>query len=287
MSTVLSGRRVPIASYIHYLPLDGEGPDGVVLDASLDDGGLGRWVIGAIRTAVESSQTTMIGSAFGAGLLQRWIGQPRLLTIIPPPVEPSLEQLAGVRPAPGPLRLLYNHRLYAHYGTERLFAWIDRAYERAGARLEVWVSDPTRSRSDTRRQLDAASERTRARIEERPYVRLTAATTREQYHQLLGATHACLAPLRNAALWSMSLCDALAAGRPVLAPRRGAYDEILELASSDPYDGPEELVARILDWVERPPEPQAELAARMQRCLGPGAIAERFANALESIRLAW
>lgn len=284
MAAVMAARRVLIVSYIHYLPIEGECREGrAIPDASLDDGGMARWITSNIRSAVENSDLTLIGSDFGGELLRRHVGSPRRLVVLPPPVEPSLAGLAMREPDPGPLKLLYNHRLYAHYGTETLFNWLDRAHVTTGGGFEVWLTDPTGERSELRKRFDPASHALRYRVVNRPYVRVVGAETRADYHSLIARTHVGLAPLRCSPLWSMSLCDVLAAGRELLVDGAGGFAEVARVGLQTHYEGEADMLKRLSAWVSRPPTPREALASAVHDRLSPHRIASRFVDALEGL----
>lgn len=284
LATVMTARRVPIVCYVHYLPIEGVCQDGSAIpDASLDDGAMARWITSNIRSAVENSDLTLIGSEFGGEILRRHVGSPRRLAILPPPVEPSLAELATRDPDPWPLKLLYNHRLYAHYGTEILFDWLDRAYVSTGEGFEVWLTDPTGERSEVRRKFDHASQALRDRVVARPYVRVFGAQARGDYHELIARTHVGLAPLRCGPLWSMSLCDVLAAGRDILLNGAGGFTELARMGMQTPYDGKDDMLNRLADWVARPPAPRVALAAAVHDRLSPHRIAAHFLDELRGL----
>lgn len=276
LAAVYRKKPIPLVSYVHYLPFDGLNGTGAAFDLSLNDNGMGKWIIGALRSAIENCDATIIGSHFGASLLKSEIGNPKRLEVIAPPVEPNLAFLAAKSPPPGCLKMLYNHRLYAHYGTESLFQWLDKAHTESDVGFEVWVTDPAGMRSPERNKLDNKSERLRQKIGEHPYVRLISAETREQYYKLLGSTHVCLAPQRRSPLWSMALCDALAAGRTVLAPRSGAYPEILDHKHLCFYEDKDDFVRQVIDWTEHIPKPDPMVADCIQQRLSPKQVANRF-----------
>ena len=150
LSFLKSKRNIPVVSYFHYLPLlNEEGDEHAMLDPSLNDGGLGPWVLSAIRAAVECSDACIVGSEFGRGLLHRFVGTARTLSVIPPPVESHLQRLATTATNGTHLRLLYNHRLYNHYGTARVFDYLDRAFNHNGD-FEIIVTAPTLSATTVR-----------------------------------------------------------------------------------------------------------------------------------------
>ncbi len=282
MSYVEGKREIPVATYVHYLPLMNSPDQPAVLDPSLDDGGLGRWALGLLRTAVESSDVCIVGSEFGRNLIQAHVGRARRIEIIPPPADSRLSDLAST-PAPGHiLRLLYNQRLYDHYGTRHLFAELDRLAD-DGVRFEVVVTAPTQWRSSPRRALAPDADLLLDALGKRPYVRIARALDRGMYRELVSGVHVGLAPCRRAPLWSMAMVDLLTAGRPVFAPRAGGYTEVLDVCADGLWDGPDELRCLIRSAAERLPEPRLTLADAALDLWSASTIAQRFEAVLGSI----
>lgn len=275
MSYVAARRRIPVVSYVHYLPLMSAPDEPPMIDPSLDDGDLGRWSLGLLRTAVECSDACIVGSDFARRLVSAQVGQPRRIEVIPPPCEPEIGELVGRRTLGETLRLLYNQRLYDHYGTHQLFSELDRLVEE-GVRFEVIVTAPTQWRSQARCDLAPDADLLLGALRQKPYIRIATAADRASYHDVLSNAHAGLAPWRRAPLWSMAVVDILAAGRPVFAPRTGAYPEIL---ASDPgclWENPAELRHLIRRAAEAPVEPSRARARATIESWSASEIARRF-----------
>ena len=275
MSYVAAKRRIPLVSYVHYLPLMSAPDEPLAIDPSLDDGDLGRWSLGLLRTAVECSDVCIVGSAFARRLVSAQVGKPRRIEVIPPPCEPELGQLAEMRPPGQRLRLLYNHRLYDHYGTRQLFSELDRLIDE-GVRFEVIVTAPTQWRSPARCELAPDADLLLGALRQKPYVRVATAADRASYHDVLSKAHAGLAPWRQAPLWSMAVVDMLAAGRPVFAPRTGAYSEILASNPDYLWENSTELRGLIRGAAEAPVEPSPARARASLEFWSTSEIARRF-----------
>lgn len=282
MSYVEGGCEIPVVTYVHYLPLLNSPDQPTLLDPSLDDGGLGRWTLGLLRTAVESSDLCIVGSRFGRRLIESHVGRPSRISVIPPPTDARLRELASIPPRGNILRLLYNQRLYDHYGTRQLFAELDRLAGE-GVPFEVVVTAPTQWRSSARRALAQDADLLLDALGTRPYVRITTAFDRAKYRELVSEVHAGLAPCRKAPLWSMAMVDVLTAGRPVYAPREGGYAEAMDVCADGLWDSPDELRSLIRQAAELLPKPSPDLGDAALDRWSVSTIAQRFESALASI----
>lgn len=223
------GHEVSAASYYHYLPFHYDA-NGIVLDPSqnLHDFSA-RPILGRNLESLELSDVSFIGSEFGKGILLRAyreryrdVLQPHL-EVFSPPIEPEL--FKQQRETNGRPSILYNQRLYKHYGTQQV---IDAVRQVASEReVQLVVTDPTGERSLERDRLDPAVRRFREELSSLPFVERIHCATRGQYHALLSRVDLGIAPVKPSALWSMAVADLLATGRPVLCPDVGAFPEIV------------------------------------------------------------
>jgi hypothetical protein len=282
MSVIEGKIDVPLLSYIHYLPLVNAPAEQARLDPSLADGGLGAWILGLVRAAVESSDACIVGSEFGRRLIEAHVGAARRLEVIPPPADALLARGRSVPPPGDTLRLLFNHRLYRHYGTAEVFAALDRVHSDGGD-FEVVVTAPTQWRSSHRRILAPDAHTLLAALSARPYVRVESALDRADYRAVVTGVHAGLAPAREAPLWSMAIADLLTAGRPVYAPRAGGFSEVMTFCAEGLWDRPEELMELIHGAAVAPPQPQTALSDAALDLWSVAEIAGRFEELLRSL----
>lgn len=112
-------------SCFHYLAvMEREGT--TVIDPSLDDLGSGQILWTRQLEAARCSAASIIGTEYGAGFLRRGLGlDAGHIEVIPPPVIPRAR---GGRD--DSTTILYNHRLYAHYGTEEAMLALERVCHR-------------------------------------------------------------------------------------------------------------------------------------------------------------
>jgi len=223
----MTGKKIPCATYYHYLAIQDTENGTPVFDPSLDDHAVAEFIW---RRQVESAQFSdcaIIGSEFGKQLFLSGAsdkdGLADKFAIIPPPVP---EMANGVERKPNEVPvLLYNHRLYEHYGTRDIFNVLRELSSHHD--FVVHVTDPTHKRSLIRAKLDGSIDDIKQWIRDLPFVRFQHLETQSDYCDAIGSTDIALAPLRVGALWSMAMADAMSFGVPVVAPDKGAYLEVV------------------------------------------------------------
>ncbi|MEO5337211.1 MAG: glycosyltransferase family 4 protein [Magnetospirillum sp. WYHS-4] len=280
-SFLAARREVPLVSYVHYLPFWEEPIGaGIELDTSLSGGGLGPWIKAAVGMAVSLSEACIVGSEYGRRLIEAAYGPQSTLSVIPPPIEPELRRLVDRMPMGDGVRILYNHRIYSHYGTAELFQSLDRVIKQAARQVTVLVTAPTQHRSELRRALDVSSDQTFARVREYPFVELIETPTREAYWELVEQSHFGVAPARRSPLWSMAMADLLGAGRPVVSLPVGGYPEVLGESSANHCCKSEEFERALANLITAPPLPNTRISDDAWSRLSPASIAERFERVL-------
>ncbi|MFF6786843.1 glycosyltransferase family 1 protein [Streptomyces sp. NPDC012510] len=222
-----------IAGYCHYLPFSFAEDGRLELDPSLDDGGLGRSVLLAfaaglaacdrvlVHSSTAASWTTTAAARMGVDIAEK-------LHIAPAPRDERLvRDPAEVAVPDGRAVGVYNHRLYAHYGTERFAALARRLA--AEAPVELTVMDLFGTRSPERIRLDPSPERHRAELAALDKVTVASDRgDRVRYRNLLASAHFGIAPFRAGCPWSMSVIDCQGLGLPVIAPRTGWLAEHID-----------------------------------------------------------
>jgi hypothetical protein len=240
-----SGRRARLAGYCHYLPFHVD-ECGVNLDASLKDAGLGRSVLMQFLSGLLALDRILVHSLTASSWLERvatrvgaeLTGRVR---IVPPPRDPRLIGAPGEHAPPKTgetVTVIYNHRLYEHYGTGRFLELA--AQLTANPAMRLLVLDLFGAQRARRAPLDESPQRYRAALEAMPGVRIaTDGGDRARYRRLLASAHLALAPFRPGCTWSMSLIDCQAMGVPAVEESLG-FDQageavkLAETLTSDP-----------------------------------------------------
>ncbi|MDH6134200.1 glycosyltransferase involved in cell wall biosynthesis [Kitasatospora sp. MAA4] len=222
-----------IAGYCHYLPFSFTDTGNLELDPAMDDGGLGRSVLLAfvaglaacdrvlVHSAAAASWTTAAAARMGVELGEK-------LHVVPAPRDGRLvRDPAEAAPPDGQATGIYNHRLYAHYGTAR-FTQLARHLV-AEAPVKLTVMDLFGKRSAERMRLDPSPERHLAELTATDGVTVTSDRgDRVRYRNLLADADFGIAPFRPGCPWSMSVIDCQGMGLPVIAPRTGWLAEHID-----------------------------------------------------------
>lgn len=283
-------RPVPCVTYFHYLAINGwdSATDSPTFDPSLDLAGAAPRIWARQVESARFSCLNLVGSDWGRRLFVRAAAQDDDLAshfvVLPPPCDlaPPGRQSDGSHP---PL-LLYNHRLYGHYGGREVFGWLAECRRNTGIPFEVVVTDPTAGRSAHRDDLDGSVRDVKSEIARHPFVRIEHAKTRAEYARLVAHCDVAIAPLRRGALWSMALADAMWLGKPALAPSDGAFPEIV----GDPdllFSSREECLTklhRLLGDADHRARKGVEAESRA-RSWSVSTIGGRFVSALSARRL--
>lgn len=277
------GRRIPCVTYYHYLAVQDVKDGALVFDPSLDDHSVANFIWRRQVESAEFSDCNIIGSEFGKGLFLRAAGNSNGLsskfTIIPPPVPECSKPCSKV--SGGVATILYNHRLYEHYGTRQIFSVLNDLS--VCHEFTVLVTDPTHKRSVIREKLDGSVTDLKRWISQFPFVRFQHLETQTAYANTIASVDIALAPLRIGALWSMAMADAMSVGVPVVAPDEGAYPEVVgdrELLFSSPGE-----LHRILDRLLSDPAirmSKGATAKKRTEAISAELIGERFESTFKS-----
>ncbi|WP_256104648.1 glycosyltransferase [Streptomyces sp. ODS05-4] len=223
-----------LAGYCHYLPFSFT-EDRLLLDSSLDDMGLGRPVLLAFAAGLAACDRVMVHSPTAASWVSAAAAQMTVklddrLRIVPAPRDERLVRDPAVTPpvsgSEGAIGI-YNHRLYAHYGTGR-FVDLARDLVASGA-VRLRVMDLFGQRRAERTSLDGSPERMRDQLAALPHVQVVSDRgDRVRYRNLLAGARFGIAPFRPGCPWSMSVIDCQGMGLPVISPRLGWLAEHID-----------------------------------------------------------
>lgn len=228
-----SGAGARIAGYCHYLPFSVTGAGDLELDPSLNDGGLGRSVLLAFAAGLAACDRVLVHSATAASWTAAAAARTGVdlggkLRVIPAPRDERLvREPAGAAPPGGLATGIYNHRLYAHYGTARFTRLARRLVAEAPVRLTVM--DLFGTRSPERVRLDPSPEQHLSELAALDGVVVASDRgDRARYRGLLAGAHFGIAPFRPGCPWSMSVIDCQGMGLPVIGPRTGWLAEHID-----------------------------------------------------------
>ncbi|MFF2013718.1 glycosyltransferase [Streptomyces sp. NPDC058195] len=239
-----AGSDALLAGYCHYLPFSFNGGGQLLLDPSLDDSGLGRPVLLAFAAGLAACDRVLVHSSTAASWASAAAARMTVdlgdkLRVVPAPRDERLvRDPATARPDSDAGAVgIYNHRLYAHYGTEQ-FVDLARQLSATGT-VRLRVMNLFGQRRAERKGLDDSPERMREKLASLPHVQVVSDRgDRIRYKKLLAGARFGIAPFRAGCPWSMSVIDCQGMGLPVIAPRLGWLAEHIdpELCFSTPAE---------------------------------------------------
>lgn len=312
-TAAVPSRRIPIVSYFHYLPVepphfhfdfstgdydrttDLEGKvqsSSLRFDQSLNLHGLALPVFMRLIEAMFVSDYCVTCSEFGIDLL---VGNAQKLVptvmpkiaAIPPPVSLAEAEPGRTAEKDRKNKIVFNHRLYSHYGPREFFDFMDWFYENRRTDFEVVLTDPTNGRSAERNKLDTSVAELRRTFSAKPYVRFAHSPERDEYYRALGSYKMSIAPFRPSALWSMSVVDSMACGIPVVCPNYACFPEIIGANSELLFSKPTELADLLGKLFDDEPFYRAcsQYCATRAAKFSVEKAAERFISIFEEVTL--
>jgi glycosyltransferase involved in cell wall biosynthesis len=230
--TEIIGKRIPTITYFHYIAVQElDTNNNCRYDESLNINGIAPYIWQRQVESALYSDHNIIGSDFGYNLFLKASGKSDILrnkfSIISPPVaDVSLDNdcnsdYDNLIPC-----IIYNHRLYNHYGGRLVFEWLEEISENIN--FNVVVTDPTANRSMTRKSLDTSVTNIKHYLSKLNFVEISHFPTQEEYYRKLQYIYFGIAPFRTGALWSMSTADVMASSKPVIAQNKEVFREIIK-----------------------------------------------------------
>ncbi|WP_406295920.1 glycosyltransferase family 1 protein [Embleya sp. NBC_00888] len=276
-----------IAGYCHYLPFSFTDTGKLEPDPAMDDGGLGRSVLLAFAAGLAACDRVLVHSATAASWTSAAAARAGVellgekLHVVPAPRDVRLvRDPADITPPAGQATGIYNHRLYAHYGTSCFTRLARRLVAEAPVRLTVM--DLFGARSLERVRLDPSPEQHLGDLAAVDGVAIASDRgDRIRYRNLLAEVHFGIAPFRPGCPWSMSVIDCQAMGLPVIGLRTGWLAEHI-----DPellFDTDDQAVG-IAGRLAMDPEfylLHAKRAHASTADLAPAAVATRYLEAIK------
>ncbi|MGI8312879.1 hypothetical protein [Saccharopolyspora hattusasensis] len=221
-----------LAGYCHYVPFHLDAAGEIVLDPSLGDADLGMSVALYFLSGLRACDRVLVHSRtsfewiLGAAA-QLGVDLGDRLRVVMPARDPRVVRDGVLTPPAGEPVAVYNHRLYAHYGTGRFVDLARRLTIENAARIRVLDLFGARRRGRT--TLDSSPERYRRELSGVDGVEVVSdGGDRDRYRSMLADARFALAPFRPGVIWSMSVIDCQAMGVPVIAPRLGWLAEAVD-----------------------------------------------------------
>lgn len=229
-----------LISYVHYIPAlpatkisDSDTSQRITYETSMNKTGLCKVLLTRLLEGVIASDLTLTCSGFAARLIQQVKSNllHKSLDIAPiqilsPPVDFNEVNKGYTQNVHQSLQFIYNHRLYDDYGTKHIFNLLKDVYEMDISPFTVILTNPTEGRDPERSLLNPAVDRNLATLKSLPFVKVQHSENRNHYIHTLRKSSGGIAPIKPHALWSMSVMDLLACGRPVLSFNIAAFSNM-------------------------------------------------------------
>lgn len=221
------GIKTAVVSYAHYIPFllaDGK----IIYDDSLNNSGLGIAVCNAFLSGLVLSDLVFTHSAFSKNMLMDFLKQKNVLydksriIINPPPFDTLLIDNNQKHTN----EVIYNHRLYKHYGSDFFYELANFMSEIDS--INIKVLDVLGERSEIQDRMDPSVTIIRKKLKGLANVTFINDTyDRKKYKKELKNSFFSIAPYRLNCIWSMSCIDSLGMGVPVISPNIAWYKEII------------------------------------------------------------
>ncbi|MBD2414684.1 hypothetical protein H6H01_29020 [Nostoc calcicola FACHB-3891] len=280
--TEITGKKIPVITYFHYIAIQGFNYNNntCIFDESLNLNGIAPYIWQRQVESAVYSDHNIIGSNFAYELFLNASGKSDILknkfSIIPPPVADIIlandnqKKHNNVIPS-----IIYNHRLYNHYGGKLVFEWLEEIYENIN--FNLIVTDPTANRSIARENLDVSVTNIKHYLSKLNFIEIIHFTSQEEYYRKLQDIDFGIAPIRTGALWSMSIADVMVNSKPVIAQNKEVFRELIKDSDLlfDSKDDFQQIVQRLLlDFEFR--KKKGRLSKQHTEHLKPCNIAKQF-----------
>ena len=212
-------------TYCHYPAIHIDDLKDVIIDKSLDSIGLGENIICNILCSVNISDAFMIQSDFAKNLLIRYskkvcINLNKEIIVIHPPYDDRI--MVDTIERKGSEKILYNHRLYNSYGTDKFIEFVKKNHD-----MQFVVTDPMANRRSERAKYNNSPKLNRDTLKEMKNVSVFDGGERKKYVETIDGCCCAMAPYRTTCVWSMSVIDCYCRGIPVVAPDIAAFEEFV------------------------------------------------------------
>lgn len=221
--------KAKLIGYAHYIPFGVDANSKIFIDTSLNAFHLYESILLNFLSGLQAADLIFVHSKtaldFIAALYRYFsVAFPEdRFEIIPPPRDPYLIDHPNHRCSS---TIVYNHRLYKHYGTQFLLNLATLLSQKITATINVL--DILGSRTLERKQLDDSVDILKEQLQAMPSVHVTNnGLNRYSYKGELLKARCILAPYRLACTWSMSCIDSMGMGIPVIAPDIAWFKEII------------------------------------------------------------
>lgn len=219
---------IKIISYCHYPAIHLDEQNNTIFDSSLNDCNLCEAIIFDIFNSINNSDIFAIQSNFAKELLLNMASKYNIalnkeIHVIPPPYDSYMYQDINMDNVLNNNNIIYNHRLYKSYGTDKLLEIIE-----SNQNKKFLVTNPMTNRSKERARFNRTpQEYAENLLKYRNVTIVNGSESRHKYKEYLQKGRIAIAPSRKACVWSMSAIDNICIGIPVIAPNYASYVEFI------------------------------------------------------------
>lgn len=249
--SVVGNKTVKIVTYYHYFPIEDLPRNGkIAYQETLNHNHLGEIIFSRQIEAMSLADYCVTCSQYGKEFFTenikatgKSINVDKLRNINPPislkeVTENYTEEKFETK------TIVFNHRLYKHYGTSEIFEWLNELYS-IRKDFKVIVTDPTGNRSEEQNRLAPDVVELKSKLQCLPFVFFEHIQSHAEYYKILWKSDIGLAPIKPSALWSMSAVDFLACKKPLLAPAMACFPEMLNNHKSLLFNNKNEFFAKL------------------------------------------
>lgn len=217
---------IKVATYCHYPTIHVGQRNKAIIDYTLNNNNIGEAISFSVLAAVNIADVFIIQSEFARNLIKDYAKAHNFLLrkkihIVPPPYDPFLYKKLEKKEKNSNI-VIYNHRLYKSYGTDKLFEII----KNNPANI-FYVLNPMSNRSQQRKNLNDSPSENIEKLNKISNVKIIDGSDRNAYKSALSQGKVAIACHRKACVWSMSAIDCLSLNVPVIAPDFAVYKEII------------------------------------------------------------
>jgi len=237
-------------SFSHYIPIYMIRDNNIIWDPSLNVNGSAEIIFLRHVEAVRTSSLIIHPSEFSRDLfvkamdltLRDYSHENKFVVMYPPLNLDLINKINNDQYEPENLVIIYNHRLYDHYGTKQVINILDQYYMTLDSderkRFKVIVTGPgLANRTPEQNRHDPSPQKNIELFKRRSYVIPKLNMPKFEYYQLISReVTAGLAPIRPNAVWSISLAEVMAFGKPVVAPNLAVFPEMKKFGDVYIYD---------------------------------------------------
>lgn len=289
--SVVGNNTVKIFAYYHYFPIEDLPKNGkIVYQETLNHKHLAEIIFSRQVEAMSSADYCVTCSKYGkeffienAKATGKSINVDKLRNINPPiSLKEAAENYTDEKF--DAKTIVFNHRLYKHYGTAEIFEWLNEFYS-VRKDFKVIVTDPTGNRSEERNRLSPDVVELKNKLQCLPFVSFKYMQSHADYYKVLWKSNIGLAPIKPSALWSMSAVDFMACKKPLLAPTMACFPEMLNNRKNLLFNNKGEFFTKLSNLLDNAKlyKAESDYCYQLAQNYTDSKVADKFLELFESL----